>query len=815
MTVVGNNISEFVILDKPEFKIHIYKIGSAINCSHRNSEFLIALKGNCEVKIEKNEYLLHAEDIILINPNRNHAVKCGSGDCILLSFEINFEQLTRQLASPVFSLYPGSGNNNESFKQITGIIFKITALIKKKEHYSEFMIRSLLFELYYILLMNFKAATESKTVKKSLGASAKLREITQYIRENFRENISLNAIAAQFYFSPAYFSRYFEKNTGFSFKKYLDGVRFSSAVDDFLSSDLSIDAAAAQNGFPNSKSFVKIFKEEYGCAPGAYKKQNKSPFSAFDGAAGNKTIKNDAGLLAALAGYAEYPVKSHEPSGKSVEKTPCTDIDFRLKGRKLKKTFKKVIGVGCAGDILSSQTQEELKDIQKRLGFEYAKISGLFESAIKPRIEGSSGCLQASYEKTGMIFDFLLSIGLKPLVLFSYAPEKPADHAVTEGYSNRAGAGREDPAARRGLIPDLIKHVISLYGKQEIESWLFCICREPDSAEFCDSGDDRAFYEYYRDTYLEMKKISGGVMFGFSALPADIKESGRFEKFIKANTDCVPDFIDISLYPASKKGKPALEENEDIISESLIKLKKKLKAIRLSSLPVYLTQWNFSLSSGNVLNDTVFKSAYLVKNILDNIGQADGLGYWPVSDPAGGFSDFKRHLYGGPGMFTCRGIKKPAYYAFEMLDRLGGEILAKGNRFIATKSAEGLQLLLYNYKHYSCSAAGESGQEYNDRYTVFPAESATEVCFNITGLPCREYAVSEKILNRAHGSVFDTWTERFNGIEPLTAEDFESLKNLSCPVYNKNSVVVDNGAITYSAELEPHEVRLVEFKEKY
>ncbi len=42
----------------------------------------------------------------------------------------------------------------------------------------------------------------------------------------------------------------------------------------------------------------------------------------------------------------------------------------------------------------------------------------------------------------------------------------------------------------------------------------------------------------------------------------------------------------------------------------------------------HISEWGFSVSNRNILNDTVFKAAYIVKNCINIIGQVDVLAYW-------------------------------------------------------------------------------------------------------------------------------------------------------------------------------------------
>ena len=56
---------------------------------------------------------------------------------------------------------------------------------------------------------------------------------------------------------------------------------------------------------------------------------------------------------------------------------------------------------------------------------------------------------------------------------------------------------------------------------------------------------------------------------------------------------------------------------------------------------LHVTEWSFTISNRNVLNDNCMKGAYLVKNMIDSIGLTDILGYWTGSDLYADYYDFK------------------------------------------------------------------------------------------------------------------------------------------------------------------------------
>ena len=279
----------------------------------------------------------------------------------------------------------------------------------------------------------------------------------------------------------------------------------------------------------------------------------------------------------------------------------------------------------------------------------------------------------------------------------------------------------------------------------------------------------------------------------------------------------MPDFIDLHYYDTDmsrlyldKNGikiSTQLSPRAGTFGEEIRNIKASLCSDGFGHLPVYLTEWNSTTSHRDLLSDTCFKSAYIVKNVLENYGQLHGGGYWLLSDLHEESLLEDKVFHGGLGMFTVNGVKKPAYFAYLLLSKLGEELLTKGDGYFITKRGDGYAVILYNYAHYSAAYSEEVGinTSYTDRYSVFPDGGIKEFCFSF---PEEEgkFCAAHRILNREYGSAFDNFI-RAGAVEPLNAEESEWLKDTTRPAIKKEILTAP---FTVGAELQPLEVRLIE-----
>ena len=159
----------------------------------------------------------------------------------------------------------------------TPLIFVDDENVNDKFHYLK--IESLLYEVLYILLNNFGIEKGTSLELKSQRNLERLKIITDFIDENYKDNISLDEIAANYQLSKEYLATIFKKYMGITVGTYLKNIRLTSAYRDLMNGDYSINQLAFDNGFPNIKSFINSFKEHYGETPYKYKKNFEINFS--------------------------------------------------------------------------------------------------------------------------------------------------------------------------------------------------------------------------------------------------------------------------------------------------------------------------------------------------------------------------------------------------------------------------------------------------------------------------------------------------------------------------------------------------------
>lgn len=807
---------------------------------HQSIELIYVLSGNVHVQCRNIQYNLHEDDIIFINMFDVHAL--SSKQCEILSLKVDISSLDPEISrfsQNRFDCNSSIETDKTKFIPLKRLLASIVKSNLNPEDNIELLNKSYIYKLLYTLTTNFKVedTTNFNDLNKN---SERIKNILNHINENYRQKISLTDLANAFYLSAPYISKIFKEFIGISFSEYLTEVRLSHATKDLAVPNLKIEYIAEKNGFSNTRSFVSVFKNKYECLPSKYRKKmdtyNSENQNNITESINYFALRHNTSFNR-LVEYLKQDVVVAEENKSHTTIYEISPINTSIKGMLLRHTFKTLTCIGKAKHILICENQYMLRELQKDIGFEYIRFHGLLDDEMMFYSENENGDPELCFTCIDLVIDFLLSINLKPFMELSFMPKKLAsDPERTMFFIDSVISLPKSMQKWTFIIHQLIKHFISRYGKKEVESWPFFLWNEPDLIKMFGFKNRNDFFDFYKETYKTIKNISPYICFGSSPVFADTIAGSNnwldtFIDFCKVN-DCFPDFINMHFYPMNLSGKDVTTisrkvhgdmkkylvymESENALKENIQCIRKRMKENDWETDKLYLIGWNSSISHNELLNDTVYKAAYIAKNILENYDTIESFGYWQISD----FTEevkIKNQLYqGGQGFFTYNGIKKSHYYVFQILNKLGDRLLEKGDGFFITTDGDSIQIILYNYQHYSkLYASGEIfDMTFENRYTPFPKSHTLKVILPLTNLLHSSYQLTETIVNKNYGSSFDKWLE-LGGMPLESKNDIEYLKSVSLPLIQKKILDIENDSLTITAELQPHEVRLIEIKPLY
>jgi len=253
---------------------------------HDSIEICYVLSGKLDkIYIDGMEYSPQQGDILLINSNAIHSFHLVQGEnrrtlSIFIPYDFvkascaNIDQMTFDCIS-IFEINP---QRLLHFVELRNNLNSILNgyITKENDAYATIRITGLAYELVYLLLKNFSVSKKNSGVIKTKKYLDKLMFITSFIKSNYNNVLSIDIIASEFGLSNEYLSRFFIKHMGMTVLQYINAIRLENAYRDLMNTDHSILQITFDHGFPNEKSFNRVFKSIYHVTPNHYRKLNKS-----------------------------------------------------------------------------------------------------------------------------------------------------------------------------------------------------------------------------------------------------------------------------------------------------------------------------------------------------------------------------------------------------------------------------------------------------------------------------------------------------------------------------------------------------------
>ena len=279
-----------------------------------------------------------------------------------------------------------------------------------------------------------------------------------------------------------------------------------------------------------------------------------------------------------------------------------------------------------------------------------------------------------SFFNADSIWDFLLSIGMRPFVELSFMPEILASGRETVFHFRGNVTPPADHDAWATLIRELVGHWVQRYGIAEVSQWFFEVWNEPNLRAFW-TGTQDDYFKLYGHTAHAIKAVDASLRVGG---PATAMTAWIDELLDYCERNRLPvDFVSTHIYPTDPLGFEGANTEEQLANSPRHLMRDRAKLVREHSRerPVYFTEWNISSNPRDPYHDEPFAAAYAAKIALETDPFVAGYSFWTFTDifEENYFPSIPFH--GGFGLLNLYGVPKPVYRAFQLLHGLGCERL--------------------------------------------------------------------------------------------------------------------------------------------
>ena len=475
--------------------------------------------------------------------------------------------------------------------------------------------------------------------------------------------------------------------------------------------------------------------------------------------------------------------------------------------------FKECVGAGRANEGLRADWQRQLTRVHQECGFTSIRMHGLFCDDMGVYREDKSGRPEYNWQYIDELYDFLESIGMKPFVELGFMPSALASGSQTIFWWRGNVTLPKDFNKWADFIRAFTAHVTERYGEAEVRTWYFEVWNEPNLSGFF-AGKQPDYFHLYDVTAKAIKSVSPAYRVGGPAT-AGCGWIPEFIRFCATNHSPV-DFISTHTYAVDQgfldengnRG-TTLSHNPHAIYGEMIDTRKKIRGSALPNLELHFTEWSASYTPADPIHDSFHSAAFILDKIKGADNAVNSMSYWVFTDifeePGPRFTPF----HGGFGLVNYEGINKPAYYAYQFLNRLGENELQSSDAasWICTDNAGGIQALVWDFT-LTPPGPSENNQAFYPR--DLPSHPKSNVALSLSGVAPGQYSMAIYRVGYRANDAYSAYKD-LGSPHQLTKPQVAYLKSMSDGQREKLAVVTvpADGTVRQNFELRDNDVCLV------
>lgn len=498
--------------------------------------------------------------------------------------------------------------------------------------------------------------------------------------------------------------------------------------------------------------------------------------------------------------------QSNNPNN-SVLPERVINLNFNKTKGNFNKMFKECIGAGRANEGLRADWQQQLAFVKKECDFKYVRMHGLLTDDMGVYKEDKKGNPEYNFQYIDVLYDYILSIGMKPFIELGFMPAALAGGDQTIFWWKGNITPPKDYKKWEDLIRNLTLHFTERYGTDEVKAWYFEVWNEPNLEAFW-SGTQEEYFKLYKHSVQAIKSVNKEYRVGG---PATAGAAWVPEMINFCSKNKLPlDFISTHSYGV-KQGHldefgtmgTVLNKNKWSVSGDVLNSRKEISNSSMPNLELHYTEWSSSYTPFDPIHDSYHQIAYVLEKTKQVGSEANSMSYWVFTDIFEEAGPRFTPFHGGFGLLNYQGIKKPAFYSFSFLNKLGEtELLNADSLSWACKNAKGdIQVLFWDFNN---THPGDSvnNQEYYIR--DLPAKPKGKAKVEISGIPSGKYQLEIYKVGYQVNDPYSTYLA-MNKPKQLTKKQVDYIKKLNDGSPVSKEVIKVNFHDVFSKEFEIRE----------
>lgn len=434
------------------------------------------------------------------------------------------------------------------------------------------------------------------------------------------------------------------------------------------------------------------------------------------------------------------------------------------------------VGAGRANEGLRADWQRQLRRVHEECGFRYIRFHGLFCDDMGVYFEDKQGRPIYNWQYIDELFDFITGLGMKPFIELGFMPSALASGPQTIFWWRGNVTPPKDYAKWEAFVAAFTRHVTERYGAEEVRSWYFEVWNEPNLDGFWMGNPAKLpaqewatlaraeYYKLYAASARAVKSVDPTYRVGG---PATAGEAWIDETLAHCAEQKVPlDFVTTHTYATMSgyldetgNAGTVFSPDRNAVTGGVRNVRAKIDASPFAGAELHYTEWSSSYTPSDPIHDSYHSAAFILDKIRHIGSAATSMSYWTFTDIFEEAGPRTTPFHGGFGMLNYQDLPKPAFFAYQFLNRLGDTELASSDAdsFVCRDARGGVQALFWDF---TITHPGPSviNQEFYAKDQPAKAKGSTEL--RLAGLKPGKYRLAATLVGYRANDVQSAWRDQ-------------------------------------------------------
>ena len=263
--------------------LHLQEVGSLTAIRPHTSKreklqsFLcfVVEAGEGELVYEGKRYDLKTSDVVFIDCRKAYSHSTGNSHCTSTTsklWSLRWCHFYGPSMPAIYAKYCERGGlpviRGADVSQYGAILSDIYTLASSSDYIRDMRINGKLNDLLTLLMESSWHRERSSNAPKKMEIS----RVKSFLDEHYKEKLSLESVASNFYIDKHYLARLFKEQYGVTLVTYLQQVRITHAKRMLRFTDKSIEEIGLECGIGELNYFSRVFKKLEGVSPSEFRK---------------------------------------------------------------------------------------------------------------------------------------------------------------------------------------------------------------------------------------------------------------------------------------------------------------------------------------------------------------------------------------------------------------------------------------------------------------------------------------------------------------------------------------------------------------